>query len=56
MARLFLQILLTFQSYNKIFREYIKNKQLLLGNKNVKIGDRNKIVEEIDESKIAKRK
>jgi 16S rRNA G966 N2-methylase RsmD len=44
----------TVSSYNKIFRKYLKNKQLL-GNRNIKIGGRNKIVE-IDESKIAKRK
>ncbi len=44
----------TVSSYNKTFRKYIKNKQLL-SNRSTKIGGRNKIVE-IDESKIAKRK
>jgi len=44
----------TASSYNKLYRIHLKNKQLL-GNRNIKIGGRNKIVE-IDESKIAKRK
>lgn len=43
----------TITMYNKIFRNYLRNKQKF--NKNNKIGGRNKIVE-IDESKIAKRK
>jgi transposase-like protein len=43
----------TVSSYNKIYRIYIKNKQIL--NKTNKIGGRNEIVE-IDETKIAKRK
>lgn len=43
----------TVSRYNKIFRKYIKNKQLIKPSN--KIGGRNEIVE-IDETKIAKRK
>ncbi|KAI9243205.1 hypothetical protein BDA99DRAFT_414007, partial [Phascolomyces articulosus] len=43
----------TVTSYNKIFRNYLKNK--IYFSRHRKIGGRNKIVE-IDESKIAKRK
>ena len=41
----------TIINYNKLFRNYLKNKQLY--NKNEKIGGRNKIFE-IDESKTGK--
>jgi len=43
----------TVSNYNKLFRKYIKNKQLI--NPKNKIGGRNEIIE-IDETKIAKRK
>lgn len=43
----------TVSRYNKLFRKYIKNKQLI--NPRNKIGGRNEIIE-IDETKIAKRK
>jgi transposase-like protein len=43
----------TVTSYNKLFRKYIRNKQLV--SPKIKIGGRNTIVE-MDETKIAKRK